>query len=68
MSNFVPNEVKKIRTRDPIWFTDKVKRLLRKQNNLYRKFRNSGFKPEDTVIVDACRVECSQEIDDAKTA
>ena len=35
---------------------------------MYRKFRNNGFKTEDKVILDACRVECSQEINDAKTA
>ena len=37
MSNFVPNEVKTIRPREPEWFNRNVKNLLRKQNKLYKK-------------------------------
>ena len=37
MSNFVPNEVKKICPREPEWFNRNVKNLLRKQNKIYKK-------------------------------
>ena len=52
MSNFVPNEVKKICPRDPEWLNNNVINLLRKQNKLYKKFRRNGYKNEDKISLE----------------
>ena len=66
MSNFVPNEEKKICPRDPEWLTGNVKNLLRKQNKLYKKFKKNGYKNDDKTILDSFRIECSEAIKNAK--
>ena len=62
MSNFVPNETRKIRPRDPEWMNGHIRSKLRKQNKLYKKFRKNGFKNEDKIVLDKFRVECSEAI------
>ena len=44
MCNFVPNEDKKIRPRDPEWLNGNIKNLLRKQNKLYKKYQRNWYK------------------------
>ena len=66
MSNYVPNEVKKVCPREPEWLTWNVKTLLRKQNRIYRKYKNNGYKNEDKIILDRLRNECFLAITNAK--
>ena len=66
MSNFVPNEEKKFSPRDPEWLDGNVKKLLRKQNKLYKKFRKNGYKNEDKKVLDNFRIECLEVIKNAK--
>ena len=66
MSNFVPNEVKTIRPREPEWLNRNVKNLLRKQNKIYKKYKKNGYKNEDKIIMDRMRNECFDAINNAK--
>ena len=66
MNNFVPNEFKKICPKDPPWFGNAIKRIYRKQNILYRKYKNNGFKSDDRASLDAHRIICSQAVLNAK--
>ena len=68
MSNFIPNEVKKIVPRDPPWITKPLKTLLNKKNRLFKNYKRHGFKAEDKVRLDAFRVECQQAVETAKSS
>ena len=46
MSNFIPNETKRIVPRDPPWITKPLKTLLRK-NRLFKNYKIHGYKAED---------------------
>ena len=50
MSNFVPNEVKTFRSFEPPWYTDFTKKLLRKHNKLYRKYKANGYTENDKKV------------------
>ena len=66
MSNFVPNEEKKICPHDPEWLDRNVKKLLKKQNKQYKKFRKNGYKNEDKIVLNNLKTECSKAIQNAK--
>ena len=66
MSNYIPNEIIKIRPRDPPWITPTLKTLLNRQNRLYKNFKRHGFKPVDKIRVDNFNVECMNAIREAK--
>ena len=66
MSNFVPNEVVTVRPRDPEWFTNDIKKLLRKQHKVFKRYKRNGYKNEDRVAVDRLRKELSETIVNAK--
>ena len=52
MSNYVPNENKRVCPQEPNWLNRNVKNLLRKQNKIYKKFKRNGYKIEDKLILD----------------
>ena len=52
LTNFVPNETKTFRPRDPPWFNDSIRKLSRKQSLLYKKYRKNGFKITDKLVLD----------------
>ena len=54
-SNFIPNEIKTIRPKDPPWFNMHIRQLLRKQNNLFRKYKNRDYNMEDKINLDRHR-------------
>jgi len=62
ISNFVPNEIKKIIPREPPWITKPLKTMLNKQHRLYKNFKRHGFKQADKLRVDAFREECQDAI------
>ena len=57
MSNFIPNEEKTFRPRDPPWFTRNIKNVLKKHNKIYNKFKENGFTDEDRAAVDRSKTE-----------
>ena len=66
MSNFVPNEVKTFYPQDPEWLSSDIKKLLRNQNKIYKRYKKNGYKNEDKVIVDRLRNECHEVVNNAK--
>ena len=66
MSNFVPNEVKTVNPREPEWMNSNIKKLSRKRNKVFKKYKRNGYKSEDKEIVDRLRNECQQAIVNAK--
>ena len=62
MSNFVPNEIKKIIPRDPPWITKKLKTMLNKKNRFYKSYKNNGYKIEDKIRLDDFRLECQNAV------
>ena len=60
MSNFVPNEEKTIRPSEPPWFTNNVRRRLKKHNKIYKKFKINGFKDEDKLTLEQNKIEINK--------
>ena len=54
-SYFIPNKIKTIRPKDPPWFNMHIRQLLRKQNNLFRKYKNRDYNMEDKINLDRHR-------------
>ena len=67
MSNFIPNETKKIIPRDPPWITKPLKTFLNKKNRLFKNYKRHGYKDEDKVRLDAARIECQTKVETAKS-
>ena len=66
MRNFIPNEQKTIRPRDPPWLSREIKSRLRKHNKIYKKFKVNGFKEEEKILVDTSKLEINEMILNAK--
>ena len=66
MSNFIPNELKRVLPRNPPWITKHLKGLLNKKNRLYKNYKKHGYKAEDKVRLNAFRIECKQKVEAAK--
>ena len=66
MSNFVPNEEKTFRPVEPSWYTDFTKKLLKKHNKLYRKYKENGFTENDKIAFDHSKSRISTHILEAK--
>ena len=66
MSNFIPNEEKIFRPRDPAWFTRDIRNHLKKHNKTYKKFKVNGFREEEKTTVDKSKFEINEMILDAK--
>ena len=66
MSNFVPNEEKTINPRKPEWLNANIKKMLRKQNKLFKKYKNNGYRQADKIHVERLKKECQDEIIKAK--
>ena len=46
MTDFIPNEIKRIVPRDPSWRT---KTMLNRENGLFKNYQRHGYKSEDKV-------------------
>ena len=66
MSNFVPNKTIKIKPSEPEWFNREIKNMLKKQNRIYKKYKNNGFREVDKVPLDLHRKECADTIERSK--
>ena len=62
MSNFVPNEEKTISPRDPEWINGNIKKLLKNQNKVFKRYKRNGYKNEDKIVVDRLKAECQEAI------
>ena len=66
ISNFVPNELKTFRPREPEWLNRNIKNLLRNQNKVFKRYKKNGYNDGDKVAVDRLRNECQEAIKTAK--
>ena len=66
MSNFIPNEIKKISSRDPPWLDKPLKTLLRKKNRLYKNYKKHGYREEDKIRLDIFRNECKLKVNESR--
>ena len=62
MANFVPNEKKTICPRDPEWMDGNIKKLLRNQNKVFKRYKRNGYKTDDKIVVDLLKAECQEAI------
>ena len=60
MSNFIPNETKKIVPRNPPWITKSLKTMFKRKNRLFSNYKRHGYKAAYKVRLDAFRIECPQ--------
>ena len=67
MCNFIPNKIIKVIPRDPPWVDCELKRMLKRQQRLYRNYKRHGCNVEDKARVDAFREECKLAIKAAKS-
>ena len=68
MSNFIPNEVKRLVHRDPPWIDKDLKIRLNRKNRLYIFFKKHGYKAEDKIRLDAFREECKEAVENKKVS
>ena len=66
MSNFVPNEERKVRPVDPPCLSDDIRRRLRKHNKIYKKFKRDGFKDEEKAKIEQSKSKINNAIQTAK--
>ena len=66
MSNFVPNEVKRVIPRDPPWINKELKAKLNHKNRFYKKYAKGGYKDDDKEQLENLRMDCKTSIDMAK--
>ena len=64
MSNFIPNETKRIIPRDPPWLTKQT--MLNRKNRLFKNYKIHSNKLEDKVRLDNFRKECQEAVETAK--
>ena len=60
MSNFIPNEIKKIVPRDPPWTDRNLKSMLKKKDKHYRNYKRHGYREENKATLEALRTECKE--------
>ena len=65
-SNFIPNEHKKVKPRDPPWFTKNIKSTYQKYQRSYKKFRNKGFPQNKSSEIDRLKKEYTDMVLEAK--
>ena len=66
MSNFIPNETKRLVPPDPPWITKPIKTLLNRKNRLFKNYKKHGDKKEDKDRLDIFRMECRQAVETSK--
>ena len=57
MSNFIPNEIIRVKPRDPPWITKSIKTMLNRQNRMFRNYKKHGYLDDDKRRLDEFRVE-----------
>ena len=67
LSNFIPNEVKKVTPRDPPWIDRDLKSKLKRKNKFYKLYVKNSHKDSDKRTLETLREECKESIETAKT-
>ena len=65
-SNFIPNRIINVKSRDPPWINRSIKNLLLRSKRAYRKYIRKGYKEEDRDQVELLREEVRQSIENAR--
>ena len=68
MSNFIPNEIKRMVPRNAPWITGALKTMLKKKNRLYKNYKKHGYREEDKIRLEAFREECKEAVNTSKAA
>ena len=66
MSNYIPNKMIKVLPRDPPWINQDLKRMLKRQQRLYKNYKSHGHKNDDKSRVDLFREKCKLAVQNAK--
>ena len=66
MSNYESNKTIRINPSEPEWLNREIKSMLKKQNRIYKKYKNNGFRELDKVPLDLYRKECAEAIEISK--
>ena len=66
ITNFIPNEIKRIVPRDPPWITKPLKTMLNRKNRLFKNCKRHGYKSEDKGRLVNFRKECQEAVKIAK--
>ena len=66
LSNYIPNKVVKIDPKDPPWITHDLKKMIKRQQRMYKNFKRHGYRDEDRARVQIFRDECNLCIQTAK--
>jgi len=67
MSNFIPNEIKRLVPRDPPWINKQLKTMLKRKNRLFKNYKKHGYKEEDKLRLNSFRNECQEAVEKAKS-
>ena len=62
MSNFVPNEVKTVCPREPEWFNNSIKKLLRNQNKVFKRFKKMVLKMKIRLLLIALEMSVRKQL------
>ena len=66
MTNFVPNELKRMVPRDPPWIHKELKSKLNRKNRFYKQYVKRGYREEDKKHLESLRMDCKTSIELAK--
>ena len=66
MFNFIPNKTLKIEPKDPPWITQDLKRMINRQNRMFKNDKRHGYLNPDKIRVDQFRNECNLAVQVAK--
>ena len=62
----IPSRILSFNDKDPPWITRQVKTAIKRKRGFFRKFMNSGRRPEDWQIFKTVRNETSRLVVNAK--
>ena len=66
VTNFIPNETKRMIPRDSPWITSQLKTMLKRKNRLYKNYKKHGYRDEDKTRLEAFREECKEAVNKSK--
>ena len=67
-SNFVPNKIISVRSKDDVWMTAEVKRVLLEKSKIYERYVKRGRRPDDFVTLCEAQSRSRRAVRDAKRA
>ena len=58
LSNFIPNETKRIVSPDRPWLTKPLKTMYKKKDRFFKIFKKHGYRLDDKVRLDTSQIDC----------